>query len=91
MKKLQNLLLTSSLVALTACAGQTYRADVGAMFPIASGDIALAASSPAALNPTLGERQTNLDNELSVGDTEVSPYVRLQMDDGKHRVRVHGF
>ncbi len=87
MKKLQ-MLLAVSLAALTACAGQTYRADVGAMFAITNGDIAL---QNAGGSLDLGSNQNDLDSEMGVGDTEVSPYVRLQMDDKKHRVRVHGF
>ncbi|HEX5050887.1 MAG TPA: hypothetical protein VFZ65_03865 [Planctomycetota bacterium] len=88
MKKLQTLLLSSSLIALTACAGQTYRADVGAMFPVVGGDIALQNSAGTG---SLGGSQNDLKSEMGLGDSEVSPYVRLQMDDGKSRFRVHGF
>lgn len=88
MKKLQTLLLSCSVSVLAACAGQTYRADVGAMFAFANGDIAL---QNAAGSLDLGSNQNNLENNMGLADTEVSPYVRLQMDKEKHRVRFLGF
>lgn len=88
MKKLQTLLLSCSVSVLAACAGPTYRVDAGAMFAVANGDIAL---QNAAGSLDLGSNQNSLDDNMGLGDTEVSPYVRLQMDSDKHRVRVHGF
>jgi hypothetical protein len=88
MKKSQILLLSCSVLMLAACAGPTYRVDAGAMFVVANGDIAL---QNAAGSLDLGSNQNNLDDNMGLGETEVSPYVRVQMDSDKHRVRVHGF
>lgn len=88
MKKLRMLLLASGLALTTSCANQTYRVDVGAMFAKASGDIAL---QNAGGSLVLHDNQNDLQDNMGLGDTEASPYVRLQMDQEKHRVRVHGF
>jgi hypothetical protein len=88
MKKLQTLLLSCSVAMLAACAGPTYRVDAGAMFAVANGNIAL---QNAAGSLDLGSNQNDLDNNMGLGSTEVSPYVRVQMDSDKHRVRVQGF
>ena len=88
MKKLQTLLLSCFVSSLAACAGSKYRTDVGAMFGFASGDIAL---QNAAGSLDLGSNQNSLDDNMGLGDTEASPYVRLQMDKDKHRIRLHGF
>jgi hypothetical protein len=88
MKKLQSLLLGTALAALASCAGQTYRVDVGAMFAKASGDLTLQ-NSLGSLQ--LFQNKNDLDKDLGVGDIEPSPYLRLQADQEKHRLRAHGF
>jgi hypothetical protein len=87
MKKLRSLALLCT-VTLGSCAEAAYRADVGAMFPIVKGKIALQNASGSL---ALGNNQNDIDSNMGLGDTEVSPYVHLQMDTDKHRVRVHGF
>jgi hypothetical protein len=81
-------LLLLSLPWFCACAGQTYRVDVGPFFAKATGDIAL---QNAAGSLSLGQNQNDLDRNFGLSDTEPSPYVRLQMDKDRHRVRLHGF
>lgn len=81
-------LLLLLLSGLCACAGQTYRVDVGPFFARASGDVAL---QNAAGTLVLGDNQNDLGRSFGLDDTEPSPYVRFQLDHEKHRVRVHGF
>ncbi len=88
MKKLRPLLLAAGLAALTACAGQSYRVDVGAMFAKATGDIAL---QNAAGNLVLADNQNDLDRDLGLAGTETSPYLRFETEYERHRVRLHGF
>jgi hypothetical protein len=88
MNKLHSLLLAVPVAAFASCAGQTYRVDVGAMFAKASGDIAL---QNAAGSNVLHNHQNDLDRNMGLGDTEPSPYLRVQMDQELHRVRLHGF
>ncbi|MBL8729572.1 MAG: hypothetical protein JNM25_14150 [Planctomycetes bacterium] len=88
MKKLHSLLLAATSLAFTACVGQTYRVDVGAMFAKASGNVTLQNS---AGNLQLFQEKNFLDNDLGVGDIEPSPYLRLQADQEQHRLRAHGF
>lgn len=90
MKKLHSLLLTVPLLAFASCVGQVYRVDVGAMFAKARGDLALQNSSATSPN-VLHDEQNDLDRNMGLGDTEPSPYLRVQMDQEKHRVRLHGF
>lgn len=85
--KLQNLLLLSPLL-FVACAGQTWQADVGPMFARMRGEIALqntAGTVPAS------NSQNSLSGNMSLGDTEVSPYLRFETNVDKHRVRLSGF
>lgn len=86
MKKLHLLLLATA--ALTSCVGQTYRVDVGAMFAKASGDLTLQNSTGTL---QLFQNKNDLDDNLGVGDIEPSPYLRVQADQERHRVRLHGF
>ncbi|HEX6813395.1 MAG TPA: hypothetical protein VF384_17385 [Planctomycetota bacterium] len=88
MKKLKTLLLSCFAFGFAACEGPSYQADVGAMFAVASGEVALQ-NSAGSLD--LGSNQNDLDSNMGLGDTEPAPYVRLQMDTDKHRVRLHGF
>ncbi len=88
MKTLSSLSLVCALGALTSCAEMQYRADVGAMFPVIKGQIAL---QNAAGTLALGDNQNDFESSLGLGDTEVSPYVHLQADKEKHRFRIHGF
>ncbi len=81
-------LLLLSLPCFHACAGQKYRVDVGPFFAKATGDIALQNSAGSL---QLGQNQNDLDRNFGLGDTEPSPYLRVQMDQGRHRVRLHGF
>jgi hypothetical protein len=84
MNKLSLLVLAPLFVA---CAGQSYRVDVGPFFARTRGDVALQNSAGSLT----GNNQSDLERNLGLGDTEPSPYVRLQMDKDKHRVRIHGF
>ena len=73
------------LIAMTSCAGQTYRVDAGPMFVRARGELALANSSQV-MPPG-----NDLSDNLGLGDREVSPYIGFRTDVEKHRVRVNGF
>lgn len=84
MNKLSSLLLVL-LPCFVACAGSAYRVDVGPFFAKARGDVALQSAAGGSYAPN------ELDRDLGLGDTETSPYVRVQMDKDKHRVRLHGF
>lgn len=88
MKMSRTLLSTAGLMTLVACAQSTYRADIGAMFSKHDGRIALQNSSGSNV---LGDEMNSLEKDLGIGDTEASPYVRLQWDEEVHRVRMHGF
>ncbi len=88
MKTSQTLLLTSVLSVLASCAPQTFRADVGAMVAAPRGEIGL---QNAGGSLVLHDEMNDLDTNLGLGDKEVSPYVRLQWDHERHRVRIHGF
>lgn len=88
MKTLALLVMAPICAALVGCAGQTYRVDVGATFAKTKGDLALQ-NAPGTL--VLANNENDVDGNLGVGDTEVSPYLRLQTDYEKHRVRLHGF
>jgi hypothetical protein len=88
MKKLRQLLLTATLATFASCVGQVYHVDVGAMFAKASGNIAL---QNEAGNLPLFANHNDVDDNFGVGDVEPSPYLRVQMDQEKHRVRLHGF
>jgi hypothetical protein len=81
------LLVVLSLPCFAGCRGMKYNADVGPFFAVASGDVGVAA--PGATPPSFA--LSDLDSDLGLGDTEVSPYVRLQTDIDRHRVRLHGF
>jgi hypothetical protein len=87
MNKLASLFLVL-LPCVLGCRGAAYRADVGPFFATGSGDLALQNSSETL---QLGQAQNNLDDSLGLGDTEVAPYIRLQLDKERHRVRLHGF
>lgn len=86
MNKPSSLLLVA-LPCFAACAGQSYRVDVAPFFGRASGEVALQNSAGSLA----GFYQNDLDGDLNLGDTEPSPYVRLQWDKERHRVRLHGF
>jgi hypothetical protein len=75
------------LAVLASCKGQQYDVDVGAMFAQVSGDISLQNSS----GTLTGNYQNDLDTNFGVGDTEASPYLRVQTDYGRHRFRADGF
>jgi hypothetical protein len=72
-------------VLLASCVPHTFRADVGAMFVHTHGDVALQNSAG-----TLGlyAEQNDLHDSLDLGDTEGAPFVRLQADWERHRVKV---
>ncbi len=76
------------LPCVVGCRGATYRADVGPFFATGSGDLAL---QNAGGSLELGQVQNDLDESLGLGDTEVAPYIRLQSDKDRHRLRLHGF
>jgi hypothetical protein len=83
-----SLLLVSTLCLFAACKGNAYRLNVGPMFAVANGDIAL---QNAAGTLSLGDNQNDIDSELGTGDTQAAPYARLEASNGKHRFRLHGF
>ena len=76
------------LLALTSCTPQTFRADVGAMMVTTSGEIAL---QNAGGSLVLGDEKNDLDAQMGLGNSDASPYVRLQWEHELHRVRAHGF
>ena len=76
------------VVPLASCASQTFRADVGALLATTSGEIAL---QNAGGNLVLANEMNDLDDQMGLGETEASPYVRLQWEHELHRVRAHGF
>lgn len=88
--KLQRLVLSVSPFVLVACAGQTYRVDAGPMFVRARGEIALAGTISGNQNGALAGNN-GLDNAMGLGDVEASPYLRVESDIDRHRVRAHGF
>lgn len=88
MKPLRPLTFFCSLAALTSCAEVTYRADVGAMFPVARGDLALQNSAGTL---SLDGSKNRLGSNLGLGETDASPYVHLQADKERHRFRLNGF
>lgn len=81
------LLLVASLT-LCACAGQTWRANAGPMFVQPRGKVSL---QNAGGSLALGENQNQIDNDLGFDDTESVPFVRLETDIKRHRVRLSGF
>jgi hypothetical protein len=85
---MKKLLLVSLLVPLAACAGTNYRGSVGPLFAVTNGEVAL---QNAGGTLALFDNQNDVDSELGLGDTEVAPYIRLQSDKERHRVRLHGF
>jgi hypothetical protein len=82
------LTLLLSFPAFTACAGMTYRADVGPMFARTAGDVALQ-NAGGTLN--LGQERNSVDGNLGLGETEPAPYIRVEGNKDKHRFRLHGF
>lgn len=85
MKKLSLLLV--SLPWFVACAGQKYRVDVGPFFAKATGRVAL----QNAQGTLAGRYENDLGRDMALDDTEAAPYIRVQMDKDRHRVRLHGF
>lgn len=83
-----SLLLVSTLCLFAACKGNSYRANVGPMFAVANGEIAL---QNGAGTLSLGANQNDIDSEMGLGDTQAAPYARLEASNGKHRFRLHGF
>jgi len=84
----KSLLLASALCVFAACKGNTYRVNVGPMFAIANGDVAL---QEGAGGLSLGANQNDVDSEIGAGDTQAAPYARVEIDHDKHRFRAHGF
>lgn len=78
-----------AFAVLPACAEMTYRTDVGALFPVVKGRIALQGS--AGQEFVLHDNQNDIESNMGLGDTEVSPYVHLQTEGPHHRVRLHAF
>jgi hypothetical protein len=76
------------IVGFGACRGTAYKVDVGPLFAVPDGELALQNANGTLV---LGNEQNSLDNNLGVGDRQASPYLRLQTDYEKHRVRLHGF
>lgn len=83
--KVQKLLLVTLSITFAACAGQTYRAEVGPMFARARGVFALGDSGGSPLT------NNSINGNLGLGDTEVSPYLAARTDIDRHRIRVNGF
>jgi hypothetical protein len=87
--KLSRPIALATIAALAAaCAPHTYRADVGAMYLQANGKISLQDSGGSLV---LFDNTNDVDTNLGLGDAQGSPYVRLQADWPRHRVRLHGF
>jgi hypothetical protein len=84
----KSLLLASALCVFAACKGNTYRVNVGPMFAIANGDVAL---QNGAGGLSLGANQNDVDSAIGAGDTQAAPYARLEVNNDKHRFRAHGF
>lgn len=76
------------LPCLVSCAGQKYIVDVGAMFAKSAGNVALQ-NDAGTLD--LGQNKNDLHRDLGLGSQQSSPYVRVQTDIGRHRVRANGF
>ncbi len=83
-------LLLVSVPCFVACASQSgrYRVDVGPFFAHSTGVVAL---QNAGGSLELGQNQNAVDRDLGLGDTKASPYIRLQWENARHRVRLHGF
>jgi hypothetical protein len=81
-------LILAALALVAACTPTRYRADIGAAMVQASGDIALQ-NSAGTLN--LGSTKNDIDKDLDLGEQQTSPYVRLEVDWGRHRARASGF
>jgi hypothetical protein len=74
-------------VLLAACAPDRYRVDAGVTRLEASGDVALQ-NSAGTLN--LDVDRNDLENDLGLGDAEVVPYVRGEVNWGRQRVELSG-
>lgn len=81
-------LLVVSLLLPAACAPSQLRGDIGAIFPQAKGNIGLQDSGGSHV---LAANMNDLHDQLGVGDAEASPYLRLQADWERQRVRASGF
>jgi hypothetical protein len=79
--------LLSLFAAIGACKGTAYKVDAGVLFAVPDGEVALQNSTGSL---ALGNEQNSIDNNLGLGDTQPSPYLRLQSDYEDHRVRLHG-
>lgn len=76
------------LAGLGACKGTAYKVDVGPLFAVPRGEVALQNSTGTLV---LHNEQNDVDNDLGLGDRQASPYLRMQTDYEDHRVRLHGF
>lgn len=86
-----NHLRTCALIAvgmLAACAPQNFRADVGGAFVRMQGEIGLQNSGGSL---TLASNMNDVKDQLGSGETDASPYMRLEADWGPSRVKVSGF
>lgn len=81
------LLLLLSLPCVVGCRTAKYQVDVGPFFAVADGDLSLQ-NSTGSLS---GNYQNDVDSDLGLGETETSPYARLQFDNERHRIRLQGF
>lgn len=77
-----------ALGTLTSCTPSTFRADVGAILATTSGNVAL---QNAGGTLVLDNTRNDIDDQLGLGESEGSPYVRVEWEHAMHRVRVHGF
>lgn len=80
--------LLALLMPLVACAPSQVRGDIGGIMPQLRGTMALQNSAGSL---QLGNEMNNVDSNLGVGDSEPAPYLRLEADWGRHRVRASGF
>ena len=84
---LAKLSLPITLLLFTACKGNTYHVDAGAMFARARGEVAL---QNAAGTLDLGSNQNSL-GALDVDGREAAPFLRLETRHDKHRFQLNGF
>ena len=77
-----------ALTCVSACAPSAFRAHAGAAFVRVNGDMGLQNSGGGL---TLNQNMNDLRDDLQSGETEATPYLRVEMDWGKQRFKVSGF
>jgi hypothetical protein len=85
---MRNLAALVAATVLAACAPQQFRGYAGASFMSVQGEVGLQNS---AGNLNLNANMNSLENDLDVGDSDTSPYLRFDADWDRHRAKVSGF